>query len=321
MGGIQGPELFEADKLPMTKANTLSTARLRGVIAAIPTPLGDAGPDYAGLIRLARHLLDSGCHGLNLLGTTGEATSFSVQERMSIMSEVSRAGLPMDRIMVGTGAAAVADAVALSKHASALGFAGLLLLPPFYYKGVSRSGITEYVRRVVASIADSRMPVYLYNFPALSGVSYTPELVAELLGLFGERIAGLKDSSGDMVYANAIATVSDSLDVFPSNEEHLLLAREGGLAGCISATANINAGDCAKAFNSGDRVALARAVAVRKLFNDLPLVPAVKYVLSRMHRDQRLARVMPPLIELSADHVSELHRRFDQQGWSVEDIR
>src|SRR3970040_1231332 len=121
-------------------------SNLCGVIAAIATPIDAAGsPDTARATRLARHLLDNGCDGLNVLGTTGEATSFSLDERKRVMSAYAQAGLPLDRLMVGTGAAAIADAVALTRHAAELGFAGALLLPPFYYKSVPDDGLVAYI--------------------------------------------------------------------------------------------------------------------------------------------------------------------------------
>src|SRR5262245_20121753 len=142
--------------------------RLRGVIAAIPTPLGEAGPDCQRFITLARYLLNAGCDGLNVLGTTGEATSFSVEERMAVMSACSHARRPMNRSSLGAGAASVTDALSLSRHAAELGFAGLLLLPPFYYKPVPDAGIVAHVGRIVESTARTSTPIYLYNFPALS---------------------------------------------------------------------------------------------------------------------------------------------------------
>lgn len=295
----------------MSNVGDGAARKLRGVIAAIATPVGDAGPDHARLIVLARHLLTSGCHGLNLLGTTGEATSFSVEQRMAVMSAVAQAKLPLDQMMVGTGAAALADAVTLSRHAASLGFAGILLLPPFYYKAVTDTGLLTYVRRIIEATAERPVPVYLYNFPALSGIAYTRDLVAELLGRFGARIAGLKDSSLNLAYAREMAALSDAFDVFPSSEEHLLAARAGPFAGCISATANLNSRDCRKAFDDGDQAALARAVAVRKLCEGFPLIPAIKYLLAESLGDPQLAQVMPPLAALTQQEASALRARFE----------
>ena len=124
---------------------------LSGVIAAIATAVDDkGGPDAARSVELARHLLDNGCDGLNVLGTTGEATSFSLDQRKAMMSAYAQAGLPLERLMVGTGAAALADALALTRHAADLGFAGALVLPPFYYKGVPDDGLFNFVAALAA---------------------------------------------------------------------------------------------------------------------------------------------------------------------------
>src|SRR5437763_2582063 len=124
--------------------------QLRGVIAAIATAVDENGePDCARSTALARYLLDNGCDGLNVLGTTGEATSFSLAQRCRLMSAYRSSGLPLARMMVGTGAAATDDAIALTRHAAELGFAGALVLPPFYYKGVPDDGLRAYMAAVI----------------------------------------------------------------------------------------------------------------------------------------------------------------------------
>ena len=279
----------------------MTATKLRGVITAIATAIADDGtPDKTRCLKLARFLLDNGCNGLNVLGTTGEATSFSVAERQGLMSAYREAGLPMDRLMVGTGAAAVSDAVALTKHAAELGFAGALLLPPFYYKGVPDDGLAAYVGAIVEATAAKPIPIYLYHFPALSGLPWHTKLISRLLETFGSRIAGLKDSSGDMPYAREAATLSKTFDVFPSTEACLLEVRSGVFAGCISATANCNADLCARAWNNGDQTAYDQAVAIRKLFDGKALVPGIKALLAHVHGDPVLARVKPPMAAFSA---------------------
>ncbi len=275
--------------------------KLSGVIAAIATPIAENGaPDQQRALKLARFLLDNGCDGLNVLGTTGEATSFSLAERMSLMSAYKEAGMPMDRLMVGTGAAAVSDAVALTKHAAQLGFAGALILPPFYYKGVQApdDGLAAYVDQIVK--ADSALPIYLYHFPALSGLPWHLALVKRLLDTHGRRIAGLKDSSGDMAYAREAAKISPDFHVFPSNEATLLEARGGEFAGCISATANCNPDLCGRAWRDGDQTALDQAVTIRKLFDGKALVAGVKALLAHIHNDPAISRVKPPMAPFSA---------------------
>jgi 4-hydroxy-tetrahydrodipicolinate synthase len=274
---------------------------LNGVIAAIATPVDKEGaPDRTRATALARYLLDNGCDGLNVLGTTGEATSFSLAQRQGLMSAYRDAGLPLDRLMVGTGAAAIADAVDLTRHAAALGFAGALVLPPFYYKGVPDDGLAAYIGTIVSATEDRPIPIYLYNFPAMSGLAWHVGLIRRLLADFPDRIAGLKDSSGDMAYARQAAAIAPQLRVFPSTEAALIEARSGPFAGCISATVNLNADLCARAYKSGDSGALDAAVAIRKLFDGKPLVPGVKALLAHIHGDPNLARVVPPLAAFPA---------------------
>jgi 4-hydroxy-tetrahydrodipicolinate synthase len=285
---------------------------LRGVIAAIATPIDETGaPDLKRATDLARYLLDNGCDGLNVLGTTGEATSFSLDERKAVMSAYKAAGLPLDRLMVGTGAAAIADAVALTKHAAELGFAGALVLPPFYYKGVPDDGLVAYIDTLVKATADKPIPLYLYHFPAMSGLPWHVALIERLLESFPSRIVGLKDSSGDMAYARSVAAISPDFAVFPSTEAALIEARNGGFAGCISATANLNADLCARAWGGGDAAALDAAVAVRKLFDGKPLVSGVKALLAHIHGDPALARVKPPLAAFSAADRAAVYSGHD----------
>jgi 4-hydroxy-tetrahydrodipicolinate synthase len=277
------------------------TKNLSGVIAAVATAIDEQGaPDAARSVKLARYLLDNGCDGLNVLGTTGEATSFSLAQRMGLMSAYKEASLPLDRMMVGTGAAALADALALTRHAAELGFAGALVLPPFYYKGVPEDGLFAVIKGLVDGTRDRAIPIYLYHFPANSGIPWSIALIRRLREAFRDRVVGLKDSSGDMAYAREAAAVSSDFAVFPSTEAVLIDARNGAFAGCISATANLNADLCARAWRKGDAGALEAAVTIRKLFDGKPLVSGVKATLAHLHGDPVWARVAPPLAPYAA---------------------
>jgi 4-hydroxy-tetrahydrodipicolinate synthase len=284
---------------------------LRGVIAAIATPVDAAfEPDAALFMRLAKHLLHSGCNGLTVFGTTGEATSFSVAQRTRLMRACA-ASLDGERLMVGTGTASLAETIALTQLAAELGFAGALLLPPFFYKGVSEDGVLAYFAAVVAATQRRPIPLYLYHFPALSGVPFSPALIGRLRHALGGRLGGLKDSSGDRAFARDIAGAHPGLAVFPSDEACLLQAQQGAFAGCISATCNLNAPDCARAFAQADAAALARAMAVRALFSGKPLVAGVKGGLAHQHHDPQLARVVPPLTPWTLSDQAWLGRELD----------
>ncbi len=274
---------------------------LSGVIAAVATPIDENGaPDLKRATDLAKSLLDNGCDGLNVLGSTGEATSFSVDERKAVMDAYKKNGVPMDRLMVGTGASSVTDAITLTRHAADLGFAGALVLPPFYYKGVTDDGLADYIGALVKAADASKLPIYLYHYPQLTGILWNVPLIERLRKSHPNRIVGLKDSSGDMAFARSAAAIGKDFAVFPSTEACLLDARKGEFAGCISATANLNADLCQRAWASGDTAAYEAAVAIRKLFEGRPLVPGVKTLLAHIRNDPALARVRPPLYAVSS---------------------
>jgi 4-hydroxy-tetrahydrodipicolinate synthase len=287
--------------------------KIAGVVAAIATATTGSGePDCMRSVALASFLLDNGCDALNVLGTTGEATSYSAAQRQSVMNAYRAGGLPLSRMMVGTGAAALADAVALTLHAAELGFGGALLLPPFYYKGVGDDGLAAYVARIVAATAEQPIPLYLYHYPQLSGVPWPAHLIRRLLTAHRGRIAGLKDSSGEMAYAREVAAIDPDFSVFPSTEAVLLEARTGIFAGCISATANLNADLCARAFHGGDAAAHEAAIAIRKLFDGRPLVAGVKALLAHIHNDIGWAAMMPPLATFPAADRAAVIAGYDQ---------
>jgi 4-hydroxy-tetrahydrodipicolinate synthase len=285
---------------------------LKGVIAAAATPLNDdLTINLDGLVAHCAHLLgDGGCDGINLLGTTGEATSFSVKQRQEAMRAIASSGLPLSRFMVGTGASALDDAVALTAAARELGFAGALLLPPFYYKGIDADALVGYVAAVVDRVGADGLPLYLYHFPANSGVPYAADAVKRLHEKFPDVLKGLKDSSGDLEYSAGLARDIPGFDVFPSAEAAIGKAAELGFAGCISATANVT-GPFAQAAFTGRSEAekaegLAEAVRIRGEISKFPLVAAVKETLALLSGNVGWRRMMPPLTTLSSGQSTAL---------------
>jgi len=284
---------------------------MHGVIAAIPTPMSPAfQPDIDRLLGFATHLLMNGCHGLNLLGTTGEATSFSKRSRIQVMERVADRQDLIERMMVGTGAAALDDAVELTRCADRLGYRGALVLPPFYYKGLSDEQISDWISRLIDRAAPKRARIYLYNFPQMTGLVYRLPAVSRLIERYGAIIAGLKDSSGDVAYASELALAFPNFAVFPSNEEALGDAKARGFAGCISASVNVSAG-LARAVHDDPGAARAsgafrRMVATRSLLSRYPLVSAVKAVVADDLGDMEWGITCPPLQALGSEERAEL---------------
>lgn len=289
----------------------MTTPRPRGVIAATATPvLADFTPDLPRLLAHCKTLLANGCDAINLLGTTGEATAFSVEQRCAVMRGVAESGLPLDRFMVGTGVCALEESVRLTRAACELGFAGALLLPPFYYPDASHDGLVAYVDELVRRVADPRLALYLYHIPQNTKVAWPLEVVARLRERHGSALAGLKDSAGDPAYARAVARAVADFDVFPSSEAALAHSRADGFAGCISATLNLTAPHAQAAWTgqgtAAGEAAGRKAADLRALVARHPLIAAVKAQLAARYADASWARVCLPLQALPAAEAASL---------------
>jgi 4-hydroxy-tetrahydrodipicolinate synthase len=277
----------------------MASAGLRGVIAAVPTPITAEGePDIGRFLHHARWALANGCDALNVLGTTGEANSLSADQRKAVMSAAA-AELDASRLMVGTGTPDLATTIALTKYAYDVGFAAALVLPPYYYKGVSDDGLFVWFERLILATRDAPALVYLYNFPQLTGVPFSFELARRLKAAFPERIAGAKDSSGNLSYTSRLAGIV-GFDAFPSSETAISKADADGYAGCISATVSVTAPLVAQLWAAPHNAVLAaRVVETRSAIAAHPLIPAVKCLVARIHEDPAFERVLPPHLPLS----------------------
>jgi 4-hydroxy-tetrahydrodipicolinate synthase len=296
----------------------MAPSRPRGVIAAAATPVdAEFRPDLPRLLAHCRALLDDGCDAINLLGTTGEATAFGVDQRIRVMRAVAEEGLPLDRFMVGTGVPALEETVRLTRAASALGFAGALVLPPFYYPDVPAEGLVAYVDALIARVDHPALAVYLYHIPQNTKVAWPLEVVVRLRERHGETLAGLKDSAGEPAYARAVAAALPGFDVFPSSEAGLAEARTCGFAGCISATVNLTAREAQVAWSAqttpGGAAAAKKAAELRAIVAREPLVAAVKSLLAARYGDDAWARVCLPLAPLSRERAAALRAAYERR--------
>src|ERR1700741_1660696 len=171
--------------------------RIHGVLAPVVTPFkADLSPDRERFLRHCQWLLSQNC-GLAVFGTNSEANSMSAEERIMLLDALLAAGIDPSRMMPGTGCCSITETVELTAHAVKHGCAGVLMLPPFYYKEVSDEGLYRYFSEVVQRVGDTRLKIYLYHIPPVAVVGITPKLVEPLLKAYSNAIAGMKDSSGD----------------------------------------------------------------------------------------------------------------------------
>jgi 4-hydroxy-tetrahydrodipicolinate synthase len=292
-----------------------------GVFAAVLTPLdGDKSPDHAAMAAHCRWLLDHGCNGLGVLGTTGEANSFTVAERIAILEALVRSGIPPHVLMPGTGCCALVDTVALCRAAIDLGAPGVLVLPPFYYKNVSDDGLFAAFADVVEQVGDDRLRIYLYHFPQMSGVAIGPALIERLLKAYPGAFAGMKDSSGDLGNMIQNAEAFPGFAVFSGSDEFLLPVLRAGGAGCITAVGNIAAflaAEVLAAFRRGDEkaaeAAQERLSRVRRIVAAYPLTAALKEIIARHTGNDGWRRIRPPLSLLPPADAAALMSALERE--------
>ena len=281
-------------------------------MTAMLTPMhADGTPNVGALVRHGQSLLDAGCSGLVLLGTTGEANSFSVPERQRLLEDVLALGLSADKLMVGTGCCALEDTVALTSHALSAGIERVLVLPPFYYKNVSDEGLFDAFARVIDRVGSDRLRLFLYLIPQLTGIPIGPALVTRLSEAFPKVIAGLKDSSGNQTSTLALCTeFGHDIDVMVGTEALLVPAMQSGASGCITAMGNIAAREIVQLYTArataDAQVREAEVNAVRLAFEAHPVIPALKAALARTTGDESWRNVRPPLRPLSPAIAAQL---------------
>ena len=321
-----------------------TSKRVRGVVAPVVTPfMADLSPDRERFIRHCQWLLSQNC-GLAPFGTTSEANSMSTDERTSLLDATVAAGIDPSRMMPGTGCCSISETVALTAHAVKHGCAGVLMLPPFYYKGVSEEGLYRYFSEVVQRVGDARLRIYLYHIPPVAIVGITPKLVERLLKAYPNAIAGMKDSSGDWnntktfldAFAVRAGRAASGFDVFVGSESFLLANMRNGGAGTISATANVNPAAihelytvAPKAFGavSADvdlETQQARLNVVREVFSNTKfpsMIAAVKQAIATYANDPAWARVRPPLVELTTEQAKLLAAELKALGFAMKGIR
>ena len=302
---------------------TASVPRLRGVMSPVLTPFNaDLTPSASRFVKHCRWLLKQEV-GLAIFGTNSEANSLSVKEKLTLLEELLAAGLPAAKMVPGTGTCALPDSIELTRHAVSAGCAGVLMLPPFYYKPVSDEGLFRSFARVIDAVADPRLRIYLYHIPPVSNVPITLTLIERLMKAFPGIIAGVKDSSGN--WDNTAAMLRNfqphGFDVFAGTETILLKNMRGGGAGCITATGNVNPTAIMrlyKTWQAADADAQQDALnKTRAIFQKLPIIPAMKAAIAEKSGDGAWATLRPPLVELDAAQRATLMRELDADGFEI----
>jgi len=302
--------------------------KLTGVLAPVLTPFGmDMEPEAARLLAHCRWLLAQGCAGLAVFGTTSEANSLSVEEKEELLEGLVEGGIEAARLMPGTGCCALPDSVRLTRRAVERGCAGVLMLPPFYYKAVSEDGLFRSFAEVIERVGDARLRVYLYHIPPVAQVPIGPKLIERLLRAYPGAVAGIKDSSGDWQNTRMLLESfrGQGFDVFAGSERFLLDNLRGGGVGCITATANVNPGAISGLCREwrGPRADELQAGlnAVRGAIERAPVIAGLKEIVAHHAGDPTWRTVRPPLSGLAPAQAQELLAALAALGFSMPGLR
>ncbi len=294
-----------------------------GVNTAVLTPVtADLIPDDALMVAYSKWLLANGSDGLAVLGTTGEANSFSLKERIRIIESLVDGGIPAEKLMPGTGSCALTDAVELTRAALNAGVGGVLMLPPFYYKNPSDAGLHRFFSEVIQRVADERLRIYLYHFPQMSATPFSYDLIEMLLKDYPGTVVGMKDSSGDLENMAGAAERFPGFDVFAGAEDCLLPLLERGGAGCITACNNVSsqlAQTVYGGFKNGTDVAAAndQLTQIRGVIQQYPLSSALKQLIARHTGNTAWHHIRPPFTVMDDVTRQKLFNEFDAIGYDL----
>jgi 4-hydroxy-tetrahydrodipicolinate synthase len=298
----------------------LKDALYGGINAAVLTAMNaDLSIDLDRMAGHCRWLLANGCNGLAVLGTTGEANSLGISERIAVLEGLVARGIPASKMLPGTGTTAITDTALLTRKAQELGCRGALLLPPFYYKNPSDDGLLAYFNEVIQRVAGD-IKIYLYNFPQQSAIPFSVDFIGRLLLANPGKVKGIKDSSGN--FANGLSYVKafarDGFEVYAGDDSLLKPLLERGSAGCITAASNLNCALGAEVYTNWNNAAGAAVQevlsATRKAVISVPLIPALKSLVARNTGDARWLNIRPPHLKLAAAQEAALFSAFDASG-------
>tara|TARA_B100000902_G_scaffold380357_1_gene415658 strand:- start:247 stop:1125 length:879 start_codon:yes stop_codon:yes gene_type:complete len=285
-----------------------------GVIAAVPTPIDHKGnPVIETFLSYCSWVLQNGCDGINILGSTGEANSFSSDQRKLIMKSAAK-NLDKQKLMVGTGNPSLAETINLTEFANDLGYKVALVLPPFYYKPLTNEGLFIWYQTLHEKLGSRKIKIFFYNFPQMTGLTIPIEVIEELHKRWPDRFSGIKDSSGDLNYCR-ILSKNKNFNVFPSSEVSILEAHKSKFAGCISATANQTLFLSSKAWaNKSKNIEniILQIKGFREGISKESLIPSIKYLVSKQTKSKTWQNLLPPLSALSKDRRIELTSLHDK---------
>lgn len=294
---------------------------IHGLWPALLHPVADDGTlDTVRAIAHARNMLDAGCDGVTLFGTTGEGPAFTVAERNALLDAMLQAGIPAERIVVTTTAVALGDVVALGRHALQRGVVRQMWMPPFYFNQPGDAGVVKAAAQMIDGLADARLRVLLYHFPAMSTYGFSHAAIAELVRRFPEQVVGLKDSSGDLAHAQALVQAFPQLSILVGFEPHVAAVMQAGGAGSINGLANVaprlmrRVVDAPHAVSAQDSQCMQAILALMQVRPNLPFLGVYKTILAEQSGDATWMHMRAPLSDLAGDDAQAVRQGYRSIG-------
>lgn len=302
----------------------MNQQHLAGVWVPALTPFNpDLSVNRQAFVVHCRWLLDQGADGLAVFGTTSEANSLSLAEREQLLEVLVDAGIPPSRLMPGVGCCALPDTVNLCRHALGQGCSAVLVLPPFYYKGVSDDGLFAFYSQLIERVGASALRMFLYHIPPMTGIAISAALIERLRRAYPRQVAGLKDSGGDWDHTRNLLERFPDMTIFAGSERFLLGALRHGGAGCITASGNVNPAGIRLVYerwrgDAADVEAIQNGItSIRNVLERFTMIPALKALCAGHYADHAWATVRPPLVGLARPERAKLREQLDELGFSV----
>jgi 4-hydroxy-tetrahydrodipicolinate synthase len=277
------------------------------IYTAVLTPQHeDLSINFTKFYNQCQKLLSDGCSGLVILGTTGEANSFSVQERLDLLDKIGNSSLPKDKLIIGTGCCSLTETVVLTQRATELGIYSVLVLPPFYYKDISEDGLFTYFDHFINKIGNSKLKIILYNFPRMTGINFSTTLLSRLINSFPDNVTGIKDSSNNLENIKQMCATLENFQVYASRENLILEVMESGGTGCISASLNVTSKLLPEFLKEKSSNNLAKLSEIRNVIEKYSFIPALKQIMATIENDPSWLFMRPPVTKMKKKEAAEL---------------
>ncbi len=262
-------------------------------------------------IHHAEQLIDQGCHGVAIFGSTGQAQLIPLSEKINLLNKLSN-NKYKDKYLIGTGLNSIGDTISLMKISISLGFQNFLIMPPAYYK-YSDKEVFKFYSKVIEKVPDSK--IILYNFEKLCGYKFSISCVKELVKKFPKQIVGVKDSSYNL-YENLKL---ENFSIFPGSELKLLKGLELGCSGVITATCNVTASLARKVYDdfflNKEQIYNEKLCSVRKVFDQFNLISGLHTFF--MNENKIYQNVLPPISLLDKNEEKKLLEELKKLNFSI----